>query len=256
VRSPYNPPGCYYRRSNNKYWWNYNRKSTAKCTIKNQCICKTKKCIICPINTYSEGGINPTCTPCPKDKPTTNFKTGQTSIDACIAVPSLKCEADYGVIGDGIKIPKTCTKCWNGHSAGGVDVKCACKAGDGFGVVDFFSSGFASQCTGVSKITTEEECRLAAVFNRKHNIVSDDAHRINKGYGGRKSVSWLPPGCYNDIMVIIILMPKQKQQQNVVCRLIVSANQKHVPNAQLIHIVKVVPIQRVHHVQKRDHIRF
>ena len=46
-------------------------KSTKQCSNRYKCICKTKTCIKCPINTYSEGGINPTCTPCPKDTPYT-----------------------------------------------------------------------------------------------------------------------------------------------------------------------------------------
>ena len=108
----------------------------------------------CPINTYSEGGINPTCTSCPNDRPVTkNFKTGQTSIDSCVP---LKCEpGEYeGVYGSGA----------------------------------IFTSG--SQCSGISKITTEAECEAAAAYNSKNNIDK------NGGYVGRTSSSGYPPGCY------------------------------------------------------------
>ena len=52
-----------------------------------------------------------------------------------------------------------------------------CKAGEGRGYPDIRTSG--SQCRGVSKITTEAECKLAAEYNRKNNIDKND------GYGGR-----------------------------------------------------------------------
>eukprot|EP00942_MAST-04A_sp_MAST-4A-sp1_P001339 g1339.t1 len=54
------PPGCYYR-SGYKYIWNDYTKSTKQCSNHYKCICKTKTCIKCPINTYSEGGTNPIC---------------------------------------------------------------------------------------------------------------------------------------------------------------------------------------------------
>eukprot|EP00942_MAST-04A_sp_MAST-4A-sp1_P012105 g12105.t1 len=54
------PPGCIYY-SGRVYLWNYNTKSTAKCNTGGyKCVCKPKTCTKCPINTYSEGGINPT----------------------------------------------------------------------------------------------------------------------------------------------------------------------------------------------------
>ena len=74
--SSYYPPGCFYGSWNNKYCWDSNTKSTIKCNNSKKCICKPKLYMKCPINTYSKGTINPTCTPCPKDTPTTNFKTG------------------------------------------------------------------------------------------------------------------------------------------------------------------------------------
>ena len=61
---------------------------------------------------------------------------------------------------------------------------------------------------------------------------------------------------YEGIIINIIGMTTQNQQTNVVIHSNVYAKQKHVSNAQSIHIVKVVSIQHVHHVQKRDHIRF
>ena len=70
----WNPPGCIYESGNNKYWWNDYTKSTTKCSNGIKCICKkkTKTCAKCPINTYNDkDGINPTCTPCAKNTPTT-----------------------------------------------------------------------------------------------------------------------------------------------------------------------------------------
>ena len=40
---------------------------------------------------------------------------------------------------------------------------------------------FPSQCSGISKITTEAECKLAAEYNRKNNIDG------NGGYIGPRS---------------------------------------------------------------------
>ena len=119
----YNPPGCLYLSGTNKYYWNDNTKSTTKCSNYRKCICKTKTCTKCPINTYSEGGINPTCTPCPNDRPTTNFKTGQSK---CIPVPPITCKPGYGYNGgDGITVPKKCLKCnGRGYSKGGNHAIC------------------------------------------------------------------------------------------------------------------------------------
>ncbi len=266
------PPGCVLVRGgkhggDDKYHWNDNIKSTTECGYEYTCICKPKTCIKCPINTYSEGGINPTCTPCrritpgrpwwrwrpttnfktgqtsigcipvppikcqpgyayinngiskkkecrickantyskgginpsctpcPKDRPTTNWKTGQTK---CISVPPIKCEPGYGFINDGITKKKECTICdTNSYSNGGIDAKCTpcpsdrpvikdfktgqtsinscipakCEKGEGL-VYEIRTSG---QC--LHQITTEEECKAAAEHN-SNNI--DD----NEGYGG------------------------------------------------------------------------
>ena len=54
------------------------------------------------------------------------------------------------------------------------------------------------------------------------------------------------------VLDIIIGMTGQHQQHNVVIVINVYAKQKHVSNAQSIHIVKVVSIQHVHHVQKKN----
>ena len=51
------------------------------------------------------------------------------------------------------------------------------------GTIDIYISGYASQCSGISKITTEAECKLAAEYNSKNNIDK------NRGYGGRWSES-------------------------------------------------------------------
>ena len=50
-----------------------------------------------------------------KITPTTNFKTGQTSINACKPVPKKNCEPGYEVINGGIKKKKECTKCKTKH---------------------------------------------------------------------------------------------------------------------------------------------
>ena len=66
-----------------------------------------------------------------------------------------------------------------------------CKAGEALPSGARFTSGYASQCSGISKITTEAECKLAAEYNSKNNIDK------NEGFGGRTiSVSGAPPGCY------------------------------------------------------------
>ena len=48
----------------------------------------------------------------------------------------------------------------------------ACKVGEGWlpNPNNIFTSGLASQCSGVSKITTEADCKLAAEYNSKNNI--------------------------------------------------------------------------------------
>ena len=63
-----------------------------------------------------------------------------------------------------------------------------CEAGEGMPPTDIRTSG--SQCSGLSKITTEAECKLAAEYNSKNNIDK------NEGYGGRESSSDYPPGCF------------------------------------------------------------
>jgi hypothetical protein len=63
-----------------------------------------------------------------------------------------------------------------------------CKPGLGTIPTDIRTYGFASQCSGLSKITTAAECELAAEYNRENNIDQ------NGGYGGRLN-SWYPPGC-------------------------------------------------------------
>jgi hypothetical protein len=79
------PPGCYYDSSNNvnMYMYNMHLKSKQKCNRFHKCICKIKKCRQCPINTYREGGINPTCMPCPVDRPFTKLNSKQDSKKSC-----------------------------------------------------------------------------------------------------------------------------------------------------------------------------
>ena len=57
-----------------------------------------------------------------------------------------------------------------------------CEPGYGMIPTDIRTSGSASQCSGLSKITTEAECKLAAEYNRKNNIDK------NGGYGGREEL--------------------------------------------------------------------
>ena len=66
-----------------------------------------------------------------------------------------------------------------------------CKAGEGAPSGKIFTSGLASQCSGISKITTEAECKLAAEYNSKNNIDK------NKGFGEALSIPGCsyPPGC-------------------------------------------------------------
>ena len=45
-----------------------------------------------------------------------------------------------------------------------------CEAGEGIPSGRIITSGLASQCSGLSKITTEAECKEAAEYNRKNNI--------------------------------------------------------------------------------------
>jgi hypothetical protein len=80
------PPGCISVTSGTlrKYLFNDYIKSTTGCNNDAKCICKTKSCIKCPINTYSEGGTNPTCTPCPSHAPYTATNINIfTSINVC-----------------------------------------------------------------------------------------------------------------------------------------------------------------------------
>eukprot|EP00942_MAST-04A_sp_MAST-4A-sp1_P002584 g2584.t1 len=141
------PPGCFYSGG---YYWNDNTKSTKQCSNSYKCICKTKTCIKCPINTYSEGGTNPICTPCPKDTPytATNLNNIFTSINSCAAdKDSLYCEAG--------------TKYIHVHNEDKIHVR----------------DPWSDTCT--HQITTEAECEAAAEYNRKDNIDK------NGGYYGR-----------------------------------------------------------------------
>ena len=71
-----------------------------------------------------------------------------------------------------------------------------CKVGYGMIPTDIRTSGLASQCSGVSKITTPAECKAAAEYNRKNNI------DYNYGCGGGRCLRNLdssdPYGCLLD----------------------------------------------------------
>ena len=45
-----------------------------------------------------------------------------------------------------------------------------CKQGEGVSDYDILTSGFESQCSGYSEITTSAECALAAAYTSKNNI--------------------------------------------------------------------------------------
>jgi hypothetical protein len=64
-----------------------------------------------------------------------------------------------------------------------------CKVGEG--IIPMFTSGYASQCSGVSKITSWQECKLAAEYNRKNNI---DKNGGNSPYA--MEYNNRPPGCF------------------------------------------------------------
>ena len=145
------PPGCIYISENHKYYWNDFPTSTGECSDNLKCICKPKTCTKCPRHTYSEGGTNPTCTPCPTETPYTLLNSKLDSKSSCKS--TLECIPGEGMLPTDIRI-----------------------------------SGHASQCSGLSKITTEAECELAAEYNRENNIDK------NVGYEGRLSLSNKPPG--------------------------------------------------------------
>ncbi len=207
------PPGCYYDIGYiNKYYWNDNTNSTIQCSNGNKCMCKTKTCTECPINTYSEGGINPTCTPCPKDRPTTNFNTGQTSINACIPVPTIKCELGHEEVNDGITKQKLCLPCNYGfyNDKAGTNTMCekcpsdrpatyennistsinacktdTCQPGYGF---DLFRK-YTGRCN--LPIITAKVCKFAVNYSRKHMSGNNNgynvtlAHNLHTPFGCR-----------------------------------------------------------------------
>ena len=74
-----------------------------------------------------------------------------------------------------------------------VEDSTTCTAGEGMHTIGgaIFTSGDASQCSGLSKITTAEECELAAEYNRRNNIDK------NGGYGSRmiERSTIEPSGC-------------------------------------------------------------
>ncbi len=216
-------PGCYYWTEGKKYVFNHD-KATGQCTNERPCICKKKTCTKCPINTYSKGGTNPTCTPCPPERPfTAKFSDQKSSASCTKSKDDIACKAGEGMRPTDIRASgkKACTKCpINTFSKGVINPTCIqcpeetpftakfsdqnsiasctksnddieCKAGEGlWDPTDIRTSGDASQCTGLSKITTEADCKLAAEYNSKNNIDK------NEGWGGRRSGSGNPPGCF------------------------------------------------------------
>ena len=86
-----------------------------------------------------------------------------------------------------------------------------CKAGEG--IAPMFTSGLASQCSGLSKITTEAECNATAEYNRKNNIDK------NWGYLAQTRESYFPYGCFyyhnNYYWNYHTKFPKCKEKQGV-----------------------------------------
>eukprot|EP00942_MAST-04A_sp_MAST-4A-sp1_P010341 g10341.t1 len=147
--------GCVHHSRGGKWYDFYGGKITTDCLKERTCICHKHQCTKCTPNTYSKGGTNSTCTPCPENRQYTFLNSKQDSEDSCTSKEdALKCEAGEGV-------PSGAT----------------------------FISGDASQCSGVSKITTEAECKLAAEYNSMNKIDK------NNGYGGPGMWSHKPPGC-------------------------------------------------------------
>jgi hypothetical protein len=181
VRTSYTaqPPGCTHLLSTGVYtFYISSHPSTYQCSDRARCICKPKTCIKCPINTYSEGGINPTCIPCPKDRPyTAEGATIFDSADVCAKEKNtFYCEAGTEYKNNNIiemdPIPRTSGECMN-------------------------------------KITTAEECEATAEYNRKNNIHN------NKGYVGplQGSAIYDPPGClYHDGKISPNLVPRLKDK--------------------------------------------
>ena len=61
-----------------------------------------------------------------------------------------------------------------------------CEAGEG--IVPMFTSGTASQCSGISKITTAAECNATAAYNSKNKVDN------NEGYGIQWRGATVPHG--------------------------------------------------------------
>ena len=52
-----------------------------------------------------------------------------------------------------------------------------CEPGEGNEAGKIFTSGLASQCSGIFKITTEAECKLAAEYNRTNKLTKAETSK-------------------------------------------------------------------------------
>ena len=210
----YYPFGCFYNRDG-FYYLNTFSMSTITCTKLYKCICKPQTCIKCPLHHYSEGGKSALCIKCPSDRPYTVLNSKRDSVDSCS-----KCPTNHHIDDGGTCITTT-------DVTATVLSQSGCKAGEGvIGSGDVFASGSASQCNGLNKIKTAEECKLAAEYNSLNNIdakynmmTRGDGDTImthlsninnkydnvilnnignNGGYGGQTSYSGYPHGCIYD----------------------------------------------------------
>ena len=67
----------------------------------------------------------------------------------------------------------------------------SCKPGEGIGI---FASGLASQCSGDNSITTKEECKAAADYNKNNKIDTNDGFSAKHNFMN----SDVPPGCIHN----------------------------------------------------------
>ena len=77
-----------YLQPHQQYIFNVDIMSTTKSSPAMRSICSNQQCETCPLGSYSSGGVNASCTLCPKDRPFTNFRgsEGARSISACTNV--------------------------------------------------------------------------------------------------------------------------------------------------------------------------
>jgi hypothetical protein len=100
------PTGCIYNSYTNSYRFN-GATGTTKCSDTYKCVCKKKRISKCLRHTYSEGGINAVCTPCPSDTYTL-LNSKQDSKSLCKAI--LECRPGEGMPPRDIRTSGTCSR--------------------------------------------------------------------------------------------------------------------------------------------------